>query len=198
MRNSIPARRVACSSPSSKSWPTAVRRGSNRLSRESPLPDDTGKALVLRVRPGHRLAGDRLHPVRDLHVGARVRPTPRDGYGRRGSRRRHHHHDLGRRRPGGQHCRLDRPSLHLAGVHHARRRHARPCLPRRSWPVGQPVRVQRRLRLRHPARLPLPRSALPLRAIGFIPVGVALFLLGYAWTLPQEIDPLVPRSTTRR
>jgi cytochrome c-type biogenesis protein CcsB len=32
----------------------------------------------------------------------------------------------------------------------------------------------------------------PIRAIGFIPVGVALFLLGYAWTLPQEIDPLVP------
>jgi cytochrome c-type biogenesis protein CcsB len=31
-----------------------------------------------------------------------------------------------------------------------------------------------------------------IRAIGFIPVGVALFLLGYALTLPQEISPLVP------
>jgi cytochrome c-type biogenesis protein CcsB len=32
----------------------------------------------------------------------------------------------------------------------------------------------------------------PIRAIGFIPTGVALFLLGYAFTLPQEIGPLVP------
>jgi cytochrome c-type biogenesis protein CcsB len=31
-----------------------------------------------------------------------------------------------------------------------------------------------------------------IRAIGFIPTGVALFLLGYAFTLPQEIGPLVP------
>ena len=32
----------------------------------------------------------------------------------------------------------------------------------------------------------------PIRAIGFLPIGVAAFLLGYAFTLPQEISPLVP------
>jgi cytochrome c-type biogenesis protein CcsB len=31
-----------------------------------------------------------------------------------------------------------------------------------------------------------------IRAIGFLPIGVAVFLLGYAFTLPQEISPLVP------
>ena len=42
-------------------------------------------------------------------------------------------------------------------------------------------------------RLPLPVSRrYPISAIGFIPIGVALFLLGYAFTLPQEISPLVP------
>ncbi len=32
----------------------------------------------------------------------------------------------------------------------------------------------------------------PMRAIAFLPVGVAAFLLGYAFTLPQAISPLVP------
>jgi cytochrome c-type biogenesis protein CcsB len=32
----------------------------------------------------------------------------------------------------------------------------------------------------------------PIRAIAFLPIGVAAFLLGYAFTLPQEISPLVP------
>jgi cytochrome c-type biogenesis protein CcsB len=32
----------------------------------------------------------------------------------------------------------------------------------------------------------------PIRAIGFLPVGVAAFLMAYAFTLPQEISPLVP------
>ena len=32
----------------------------------------------------------------------------------------------------------------------------------------------------------------PIRAIAFLPVGVAAFLLGYAFTLPQQISPLVP------
>src|SRR3990170_3365866 len=32
----------------------------------------------------------------------------------------------------------------------------------------------------------------PIRAIAFLPVGVATFLLGYAFTLPQDISPLVP------
>lgn len=32
----------------------------------------------------------------------------------------------------------------------------------------------------------------PIRSIAFLPIGVALFLLGYAFTLPQEISPLVP------
>jgi cytochrome c-type biogenesis protein CcsB len=32
----------------------------------------------------------------------------------------------------------------------------------------------------------------PIRAIAFLPVGVALFLVGYAWTLPSTIEPLVP------
>ncbi len=32
----------------------------------------------------------------------------------------------------------------------------------------------------------------PIRAIAFLPVGVALFLLGYAFTLPATIEPLVP------
>src|SRR5918999_4031657 len=32
----------------------------------------------------------------------------------------------------------------------------------------------------------------PIRAIAFLPVGVALFLMGYAFTLPAEIEPLVP------
>jgi cytochrome c-type biogenesis protein CcsB len=32
----------------------------------------------------------------------------------------------------------------------------------------------------------------PIRSIGFIPLGVALFLVGYAATLPAEIEPLVP------
>ncbi|MDP8905653.1 MAG: c-type cytochrome biogenesis protein CcsB [Chloroflexota bacterium] len=32
----------------------------------------------------------------------------------------------------------------------------------------------------------------PIRSIAFLPVGVALFLMGYAFTLPQEISPLVP------
>ena len=32
----------------------------------------------------------------------------------------------------------------------------------------------------------------PIRTIGFIPIGVALFLIGYASTLPSTIEPLVP------
>lgn len=32
----------------------------------------------------------------------------------------------------------------------------------------------------------------PIRAIGFLPVGVATFLLAYAFTLPAAINPLVP------
>jgi cytochrome c-type biogenesis protein CcsB len=32
----------------------------------------------------------------------------------------------------------------------------------------------------------------PLRSIAFMPMGVAFFLLAYAFTLPQEISPLVP------
>jgi cytochrome c-type biogenesis protein CcsB len=32
----------------------------------------------------------------------------------------------------------------------------------------------------------------PIRAIGFLPLGVALFLVGYAITLPADIEPLVP------
>ncbi len=32
----------------------------------------------------------------------------------------------------------------------------------------------------------------PIRAIGFIPLGVALFLVGYAATIPSSIEPLVP------
>jgi cytochrome c-type biogenesis protein CcsB len=32
----------------------------------------------------------------------------------------------------------------------------------------------------------------PIRAIGFLPIGVAAFLMAYAFTLPQEISPLVP------
>jgi cytochrome c-type biogenesis protein CcsB len=32
----------------------------------------------------------------------------------------------------------------------------------------------------------------PIRAIGFLPLGVATFLLVYAFALPQEINPLVP------
>jgi cytochrome c-type biogenesis protein CcsB len=32
----------------------------------------------------------------------------------------------------------------------------------------------------------------PIRTIGLVPIGVALFLLGYASTLPSTIEPLVP------
>ncbi len=32
----------------------------------------------------------------------------------------------------------------------------------------------------------------PIRSIGFLPLGVALFLIGYAATLPSTIEPLVP------
>jgi cytochrome c-type biogenesis protein CcsB len=32
----------------------------------------------------------------------------------------------------------------------------------------------------------------PLKALAFLPIGVATFLMGYAFTLPQEISPLVP------
>ena len=32
----------------------------------------------------------------------------------------------------------------------------------------------------------------PIRALGFLPIGVALFLVGYAATLPSTIEPLVP------
>ena len=32
----------------------------------------------------------------------------------------------------------------------------------------------------------------PLRSIAFVPIGVAFFLAGYAFTLPQAISPLVP------
>jgi cytochrome c-type biogenesis protein CcsB len=32
----------------------------------------------------------------------------------------------------------------------------------------------------------------PIRAIAFLPIGVAFFLTAYAFTLPQEISPLVP------
>jgi cytochrome c-type biogenesis protein CcsB len=32
----------------------------------------------------------------------------------------------------------------------------------------------------------------PIRSIGFLPLGVALFLVGYAATLPSTIEPLVP------
>lgn len=32
----------------------------------------------------------------------------------------------------------------------------------------------------------------PIRALGFLPLGVALFLIGYAATLPSNIEPLVP------
>jgi len=33
---------------------------------------------------------------------------------------------------------------------------------------------------------------LPVRALGLVPTGIALCLLLYAWTLPREIEPLVP------
>jgi cytochrome c-type biogenesis protein CcsB len=32
----------------------------------------------------------------------------------------------------------------------------------------------------------------PIRTIGFLPLAMALFLYGYAWTLPSTIEPLVP------
>jgi cytochrome c-type biogenesis protein CcsB len=32
----------------------------------------------------------------------------------------------------------------------------------------------------------------PIRTIAFLPIGVAFFLMGYAFTLPQAISPLVP------
>ena len=32
----------------------------------------------------------------------------------------------------------------------------------------------------------------PIRSLGFVPLGVATFLVGYAATLPHEIEPLVP------
>ena len=32
----------------------------------------------------------------------------------------------------------------------------------------------------------------PIKAIAFMPIGVAFFLMGYAFTLPQAISPLVP------
>lgn len=32
----------------------------------------------------------------------------------------------------------------------------------------------------------------PIRSIGFVPLGIALFLVGYAITLPSGIEPLVP------
>ena len=32
----------------------------------------------------------------------------------------------------------------------------------------------------------------PIRSIAFLPLGVALFLVGYAATLPSTIEPLVP------
>ena len=32
----------------------------------------------------------------------------------------------------------------------------------------------------------------PIRSLGFLPLGVALFLVGYAATLPHAIEPLVP------
>ncbi|MGH2408008.1 MAG: c-type cytochrome biogenesis protein CcsB [Candidatus Limnocylindrales bacterium] len=32
----------------------------------------------------------------------------------------------------------------------------------------------------------------PIRALGFLPLGVALFLVGYAASLPSQIEPLVP------
>jgi ABC-type transport system involved in cytochrome c biogenesis permease subunit len=32
----------------------------------------------------------------------------------------------------------------------------------------------------------------PIRAIGFLPIGVALMLLAYSATLPKQIEPLVP------
>ena len=32
----------------------------------------------------------------------------------------------------------------------------------------------------------------PIRSLGFLPLGVAVFLVGYAATLPHEIEPLVP------
>ena len=66
-------------------------------------------------------------------------------------------------------------------------------LSRRSWPVGQPVRVQHRLRVRHPgAATCILGRRYPIRAIAFLPIGVATFLVGYAFTLPQDISPLVP------
>jgi cytochrome c-type biogenesis protein CcsB len=37
----------------------------------------------------------------------------------------------------------------------------------------------------------------PIRAIGFVPIGVALFLVGYAATLPGGIVPLVPALDNR-
>ena len=37
----------------------------------------------------------------------------------------------------------------------------------------------------------------PIRSIGFLPLGAALFLAGYAWTLPNEIEPLVPALENR-
>src|SRR3954454_11397297 len=36
----------------------------------------------------------------------------------------------------------------------------------------------------------------PIRTIGFLPIGVALFLLGYASTLPSPIEPWVPALQT--
>ena len=59
-------------------------------------------------------------------------------------------------------------------------------------PWGTLVRVQRRAHDRDRRRLPLRPAALPCPFAGIPPLGVALALFLYSWTLPNEIETLVP------
>ena len=94
-----------------------------------------------------------------------------------------------RRRYRGRH----RPRLDLGQLHAHGRLAADPRGHRRAGAMGQHVRVLHRLRGGHPRRLPLPAAPLPASArIAFLPLGVALFLVGYAASLPSAIEPLVP------
>jgi hypothetical protein len=67
-----------------------------------------------------------------------------------------------------------------------------PRRPGRSWAVGQPVRVLRRVRDVDPVRVPGALAPLPDPVDRLHPRGVSLLLALYASSLPREISQLVP------
>ena len=151
-------------------------RSSRRSRRRRCALSDVGPRQTVarerRTAPRGRDGGRRRRGSGDRHRSTRTPVTHRAGAGHR---RRH------------------RPRPALGHLDHARLQHGHPRGHRRPRAVGQHVRVLDRLRDRdHPRRTSCSQRRYPIRSIAFVPLGVALCLVGYALTLPSTIEPLVP------